>query len=81
MYQGQKVAEKVIREYSDSLMTLLLKAHRPERYRERFDIEIKGAKDRAETAVAEFMKQTGKTREEAIQFLRPHIPQISELVH
>lgn len=81
MYQGQKVAEKIVTEYSDSLMTLLLKAHRPEKYRERFDIEIKGAKDRAEAAVVEFMKQTGKSREEAIRFLRPHIPQISELIH
>jgi hypothetical protein len=37
MFQGDKVAEKVITEYSDSLMTLLLKAHRPEKYRERVE--------------------------------------------
>lgn len=34
MYQGQKVAEKVITEYSDNLITFLLKANRPEKYRE-----------------------------------------------
>ena len=32
----------VIREYSDSLMTLLLKAHRPEKYRERTDVQHHG---------------------------------------
>lgn len=31
-----------VREYSDSLMTLLLKAHRPEKYRERSQIEHTG---------------------------------------
>lgn len=70
-----------IREYSDTLLIFMLKGGRPEKYRERFDVEIKGAKDRAEAAIAEFIKQTGKSREEAIQFLKPHIPQISELVH
>lgn len=81
MYQGQKVSEKVVTEYSDTLMTLLLKAHRPEKYRERFDIEIKDMRARAETAVQEMMQRTGKTRAEAIELLKPHIPQISELVH
>lgn len=32
----------VIREYSDSLMTLLLKAHRPDKYRERTDVQHSG---------------------------------------
>lgn len=31
-----------VREYSDSLMTLLLKAHRPDKYRERQDIHHSG---------------------------------------
>lgn len=34
MYQGEKVAEKIITEYSDNLITFLLKANRPEKYRE-----------------------------------------------
>lgn len=81
MYQGQKVGEKVITEYSDSLMITLLKAHRPEKYRERFDVEIKDMRARAETAVQEMMQRTGKNRAEAIELLKPYIPQISELVH
>ena len=32
----------VVREYSDALMTLLLKAHRPEKYRERTDVQHSG---------------------------------------
>lgn len=32
----------VVREYSDSLMTLLLKAHRPDKYRERTDVQHSG---------------------------------------
>lgn len=31
-----------VREYSDSLMTLLLKAHRPDKYRERTDVQHTG---------------------------------------
>ena len=31
-----------VREYSDSLMTLLLKAHRPDKYRERTDVQHSG---------------------------------------
>lgn len=81
MFQGQKVAEKVITEYSDTLMITLLKAHRPEKYRERFDIQLKDARARAEIAITEMMGKTGKTRTEAIEYLKPFIPQISELVH
>lgn len=81
MYQGRKVGEKVIVEYSDTVLIQLLKAHRPEKYRERFDIEIKDARSRAEAAVSELMRQTGKSRTEAIELLKPHIPQISDLVH
>lgn len=33
----------VIRKYSDSLMTTLLKAHRPEKYRERAEVQHSGA--------------------------------------
>lgn len=36
---------------------------------------------RLEAAVQDFITRTGKTRIEAIEFLKPHIPQISELVH
>ncbi len=78
-YKGCAIAEE--REYSDTLMIFLLKAHRPEKYRERFDVEIKDARTRAEAAVVELMKRTGKSRPEAIELLKPHIPQISELVH
>lgn len=81
MFKGQKVAEKVITEYSDTLMVTLLKAHRPEKYRERFDIQVKDARARAEIAITEMMTKTGKTRGEAIEFLKPYIPQISDLVH
>lgn len=37
-YQGDEVA--LLREYSDTLMIFLLKAHRPERYRESSNIDI-----------------------------------------
>lgn len=37
MYQGQKVGERVVTEYSDQLLVTLLKAHRPEKYKERVD--------------------------------------------
>lgn len=81
MYQGQKIDEKVIVEYSDTLMTLLLKAHRPEKYREKFDIEIKDMRAKAELAIEDFIRRTGLGRAEAIEHLKPLIPQISELVH
>jgi hypothetical protein len=81
MYQGQQVGEKVITEYSDTLMTVLLKAHRPEKYRERFDIQIKDAQSRAEAAIRDCMSRTGKERSEAIELLKPYIPEISTLVH
>ena len=38
VFQGGKQVG-VIREYSDTLMATLLKAHRPEKYRENFKIE------------------------------------------
>src|ERR1044072_370813 len=81
MFQGQKVGEEVIVEYSDTVLIQLLKAHRPEKYRERFDVEIKDAKARAEAAVAELIKRTGKSRDEAIPLMKPLIAQISELIH
>lgn len=34
-YRGDKVGEEIITEYSDTLMVLLLKSHRPNVYRER----------------------------------------------
>lgn len=38
MYQGEQVAERVITEYSDKLMELMLKATRPHKYREQIKI-------------------------------------------
>ena len=43
VYQGG-VLVGYIQEYSDSLMALLLKAHKPEKYRERTDITSGGEK-------------------------------------
>lgn len=47
LYQGAVVKhagkELVIRKYSDHLLESLLKAHRPEKYRERFDVNVKGS--------------------------------------
>lgn len=44
-YKGEKVGE--IREFSDSLLQFMLKGNRPEKFRERFDIDqnIKGHLD------------------------------------
>ena len=39
------------------------------------------ARQRAELAIQEFIKRTGRTKEDAIKYLEPHIPQISKLVH
>jgi hypothetical protein len=38
----QGVVVGTIREYSDTLMTLVLKAHRPEKFRERHDTRLSG---------------------------------------
>lgn len=78
-YQGGIVGH--IREYSDTLLIVALKGRRPERYRERFDVEIKDARKRAEIAIEQMMKQAGIGRAAAIDLLKPHIPQISELLH
>lgn len=42
-FMGAKVGEDVTVEYSDTLMTLLLKAGRPEKYRERSDVRTDGS--------------------------------------
>ena len=42
VYQGGKLVGKV-REYSDVLLIFLLKAHKPEKYRERSQVEHSGA--------------------------------------
>lgn len=78
-HKGEKVG--FVNEYSDTLLIFLLKARRPEKYRERFDIEIKDARKRAEIAVSQMMTETGVDRSAAIDLLKPHIPQISELLH
>jgi hypothetical protein len=41
-HQGERVGEDVIVEYSDTLMMFLLKARRPDVYRERTDLNVKG---------------------------------------
>jgi hypothetical protein len=38
-YKGQQVATKSITEYSDVLLMFLLKAHRPEKYRDRVEVK------------------------------------------
>jgi hypothetical protein len=78
-YKGEIVGH--IREYSDTLMAIVLKARRPEKYRERFDVEIKDARKRAEIAIDQMIRNAGVSRAEAIDLLKPHIPQISELLH
>ena len=39
-YKGKLI--DTVREYSDGLLTLLLKAHKPERFRDRRDVEVSG---------------------------------------
>lgn len=52
VYQGgRRVGE--IRRYSDTLATLLLKAHAPEKYRERSDVHLHGALDVRNMSTAE----------------------------
>lgn len=52
--KGEKVGQ--VREYSDQLMTLLLKAHRPERFRERFDVTSDGNQLKALTEERERLR-------------------------
>lgn len=47
MYQGEQVAEKIITEYSDKMMELLLKANRPAKYREQVKIITANEADQA----------------------------------
>jgi hypothetical protein len=51
MYQGEKVAEKVITEYSDKMMELLLKCNRPHKYREQIRITITDANRLVDEAI------------------------------
>lgn len=44
-------------------------------------IEILTLRERAETAVEQMINETGVDRATAIELLKPHIPQISELLH
>lgn len=78
-YRGEIVGH--IKEFSDTLLIVALKARRPEKYRERFDIEIKDARKRAELAIEQMMREAGVDRITAINLLKPHVPQISELLH
>lgn len=49
-HQGEQVG--TVTKYSDGLATLLLKAHRPEKYRERQDINVSGQVDIAAVILA-----------------------------
>jgi hypothetical protein len=49
-HQGVEVG--AVREYSDSLATFLLKAHKPDRYRERQDIALSGTIDIVDAMMA-----------------------------
>jgi hypothetical protein len=90
MYQGQKVSEKVITEYSDALMTLLLKAHRPEKFRERVEhsgkVEVVTVED-ARKAMADFLAKNPGVKPEdvagiyAAQFKVDESELISEAVN
>ncbi len=41
-YEGERVGEDIITEYSDTLLMFFLKARRPEQYRERIDHSLHG---------------------------------------
>jgi hypothetical protein len=51
MYQGEQVAEKVITEYSDKMLELLLKCNRPHKYREQIRITIADANRLVDDAI------------------------------
>ena len=57
-YKGREIAR--ITEYSDTLLIFLLKAHRPEKYRERYDVSHGG-----ELAIHPVIETIVRTREEA----------------
>lgn len=61
-YKGKKVA--AVRRYSDHLLEQLLKAHRPERFRERYDVNVRG-KLTLEDAVAAAQPGTGSQADRA----------------
>lgn len=54
-YQGKQVGS--IRRYSDTLMSLLLKAHKPDVYRERHDVRHENLE--AETVTIEVVQSNG----------------------
>lgn len=56
-YKGKRVA--AVRRYSDHLLEQLLKAHRPDKFRERYDVNVRG-KLTLEDAVAAANKPEGK---------------------
>lgn len=39
-FQGVQVATEIITEYSDTLLIFLLRGHRPEKYRERYEVNV-----------------------------------------
>lgn len=51
MYQGEQVAEKIITEYSDKMLELLLKSNRPTKYREQIRITISDANRLVDEAI------------------------------
>lgn len=76
-----KLYSNVLNGDTTSLIFFLKTQGRSRGYQERIDLDIRDKRQRAETAVEEYMRQTGKNRQAAIEALKPHIPQISELVH
>jgi hypothetical protein len=40
-YKGVQIGSEIVTEYSDGLLTLLMKAHRPHKFRERVDLTVK----------------------------------------
>lgn len=58
VYQmGQKVG--TVREYSDTLMTLLLKAHKPKKYRDNSSVEMSGPNGSPISPVQIYLPQKG----------------------
>lgn len=69
-HKGQKVG--AIRRYSDTLLTVLLKAHNPERFREKVELVIKVSPEQAV-----FLRRLGMSAQDAWNLLIEEIAQDS----
>ena len=58
-YRGQQVA--LVRKYSDALLMFLLKARRPERFKDRAQVDIKDGRtdEQIEARIAELLRKEG----------------------